>query len=151
MDPTRILFAPYLSYADHLAALRLADVFLDTWPYNAHTTASDALWVGLPVLTYSGRTFAGRVAGSLLHAIGMPELVTDSLTDYEALAIKLSSDRAFLSEYKQRLERNRHTHPLFDTARFARGIEAAYTKMWETYESGERPHGFSVQSLEGAA
>ena len=145
IDTARLVFADRLpSYQEHLARHRQADLFLDTLPYNAHSTASDALWAGLPLLTCAGRSFAGRVAASLLHAVGLPELVTHSLTDYESLAMSLAADPALLRGYKQRLEESRHTCPLFDTARFTRHIEAAYIKMWEIYQRGEDPQGFSV-------
>jgi predicted O-linked N-acetylglucosamine transferase (SPINDLY family) len=121
-------------------------LFLDTLPYNAHTTASDALWAGLPVLTCMGRSFASRVAASLLHAAGLPELVTHSLADYEALAMSLAADPARLKEYKQQLDENRRTCALFDTARFTRHIEAAYMRMWEIHQRGEGPQSFSVSA-----
>jgi protein O-GlcNAc transferase len=148
VDPARLVFAPRMKrLEDHLARHRLADLFLDTLPYNAHTTASDALWAGLPVLTCMGNTFAGRVAASLLHAIGLPELVTNNLPDYEALALTLARDPARLREIKAKLARNRDTDPLFDTDRFRRGIEAAYGKMWEIWQTGEKPTSFSVSVL----
>jgi predicted O-linked N-acetylglucosamine transferase (SPINDLY family) len=145
--PERVVFAPLIALPDHLARHRLADLFLDTLPYNAHTTASDALWAGLPVLTCVGSTFPGRVAGSLLDAIGMPELVTRSLQEYEAMALKLASDPDFLASLKAKLARNRNSCPLFDTARFARHIEAAYAAMWDRYRRGERPESFSVEPI----
>ena len=145
IDASRLLFADRLPlYEDHLARHRQADLFLDTLPYNAHTTASDALWVGLPLVTCTGRTFASRVAASLLHAVGLPELVTHSIADYESLAMTLAADPALLNDCKRRLAENRHTCPLFDTARFARHIEAAYIRMWEIHQRGEAPQGFSV-------
>ena len=116
-------------------------------PCNAHTTASDALWAVLPVLTCIGNTLAGRVAASLLHAVGLPELVTDNLDDYEALALKLATDRALLQSIRRRLEQNRLTAPLFDTDRSRRHIELAYTTMWEMYRRGERPRSFSVEPV----
>jgi len=140
----RLVFAPRIPPAAHLARHRLADLFLDTHHCNAHTTASDALWAGLPVLTCAGATFASRVAGSLLHAAGLPELVTHSLPEYEALALKLARDSAVLTGLRERLARNRNTCSLFDTARFARHIEAAYTLMWERYQQGEPPHHIAV-------
>jgi len=140
----RIVFAQKRPPPDHLARHRLADLFLDTLPYNAHTTASDALWAGLPLVTCIGRTFAGRVAGSLLRAIGLPELVTGSLEEYEALALRLARDGDLLAALRARLARNRWTHPLFDTERFARNIEAAYRQMWETWRAGQPPAAFSV-------
>jgi predicted O-linked N-acetylglucosamine transferase (SPINDLY family) len=145
--PERLVFAPLIALPDHLARHRLADLFLDTLPYNAHTTASDALWAGLPVLTCVGSTFPGRVAGSLLDAIGMPELVTRSLEEYEAMALKLAGDPDFLASLKAKLARNRNSCLLFDTARFARHIEAAYTAMWDRYRRGERPESFSVEPI----
>jgi protein O-GlcNAc transferase len=147
VDPARLVFSPRLSYADHLAALRLGDLFLDTWPYNAHTTASDALWVGLPVLTCSGRSFASRVAGSLLHAIGMPELVTHAAGDYEAMAIKLANTPDLLGEQRRRLAANVHTAPLFQTALFTSHIDAAFMQMWERHKRGEAPESFAVEAM----
>jgi len=143
--PERLVFAPRLPLAQHLARHRLADLFLDTLPYNAHTTASDALWAGLPVLTCAGDSFAGRVAGSLLHAVGLPELVTDTLQDYETLALALARDPARLAALRQRLAANRATAPLFDSAAYARAIEAAFIRMWELHQTGEAPRTFMVE------
>jgi predicted O-linked N-acetylglucosamine transferase (SPINDLY family) len=140
----RLVFAPRVKVDDHLARHRLADLFLDTLPYNAHTTASDALWAGLPLVTCPGSTFAGRVAGSLLTAVGLPELITPSLEDYAALALKLARDRDLLAATKAKLAKNRDTHPLFDTARFTRNIEAAYERMWLLAQNGEPATGFDV-------
>jgi predicted O-linked N-acetylglucosamine transferase (SPINDLY family) len=149
IDPGRLVFAPRVDRnEDHLARYRLADMFLDTLPYNAHTTACDALWTGLPVLTCSGETFAGRVAGSLLQAVGLPELITTNLADYEALALKLAREPALLAEIKAKLARNRDTYPLFNTERFTRHIEAAYTNMWERWQRGEAPQSFSVAPIQ---
>jgi predicted O-linked N-acetylglucosamine transferase (SPINDLY family) len=143
--PDRLVFAPRVaSNEDHLARLRLADLFLDTLYYNAHATAVDALWAGVPVVTCPGSTFAGRVAGSLLHAIGVPELIAGSLAEYEALAAALASDRERLAAVRATLVRNRDIHPLFDTDRFTRNIEAAYMTMWQRAERGEPPQGFAV-------
>jgi protein O-GlcNAc transferase len=139
----RIIIAPNIPVADHLARLKLADLFLDSLPYNAHTTASDALWAGLPLLTCTGKTFAGRVATSLLHAVGLPELVTRSLDAYEAQAIELARDQTVLRSLRARLERNRQW-PLFDTQRFRSHIEAAYIKMWERWKNGLAPASFSI-------
>jgi protein O-GlcNAc transferase len=151
VSPQRLIFAPRVSdNADHLARQRQADLFLDTLPYNAHTTASDALWAGVPVLTCLGETFAGRVAASLLRAIGLPELVTTSLADYETLALKLAREPPFLAAIKAQLARNRETYPLFDTARFTRHIEAAYTTMWQRYQSGEAPTAFTTRRIDQA-
>jgi predicted O-linked N-acetylglucosamine transferase (SPINDLY family) len=145
IDPTRLVFADRLPLQDHLARHRLADLFLDTLPYNAHTTASDALWSGLPVVTCRGKAFAGRVAASLLNAIGLPELVTHSLEEYESLALRLATDCSLLSEFRDRLEHNRLKFPLFDSDRFCRHIECAYTTMWELWQRGEKPRSFSVE------
>src|SRR5262249_23215810 len=127
---------------------RQADLFLDTLPYNAHTTASDALWAGLPVLTCLGETFASRVAASLLKAVGLPELITISFDDYEALALKLAREPSFLASVKAKLARNRDTYPLFDTARFTRHIEAAYTTMWQRYQNCAAPQAFAVEPID---
>jgi predicted O-linked N-acetylglucosamine transferase (SPINDLY family) len=144
--PERLVFARRCPPADHLARQRLADLFLDTLPYNAHTTCSDALWAGLPVLTVLGNCFAGRVAASLLSALGVPELITRSIEEYEALALKLTRDRAALAATREKIVRNRGTYPLFDTARFTRNLEAAYVTMWERHRRGERPQTFSVDA-----
>jgi predicted O-linked N-acetylglucosamine transferase (SPINDLY family) len=139
IDPDRLVFASRLPLADHLARHRAADLFIDTLPYNAHTTASDALWAGLPVLTRTGESFASRVAASLLSAIGLPELITSTQEEYEALAIDLATHPEHLQAIKQKLERNRLTTPLFDTALFTRHIEDAYTQMHERYHAGLAP------------
>jgi predicted O-linked N-acetylglucosamine transferase (SPINDLY family) len=144
VDPGRLVFADRLPLEQHLARHRLADLFLDTVPYNAHTTASDALWAGLPVLTCQGHAFAGRVAASLLTAVGLPDLITENLQAYEALALRLATDATLLSGLRERLARNRLTHPLFDTDRSRRHIEAAYSTMMELWRSGETPRSFSV-------
>jgi len=140
----RLFFAPRLASPLHLARHRLADLFLDTLPYNAATTASDALWAELLVLTCAGDTFASRVAGSLLRSIGLPELVTNSLEEYEALALRLAHEPMALAQLRARLAQNRLTHPLFDTALFTRNIEKAYRRMWEIWAAGRPPAPFSV-------
>ena len=137
VDPARLIFAPVVPSAEHLGRHRHADLFLDTLPCNAHTTASDALWAGLPVLTCSGDTFAGRVAGSLLMAVGMPELVTGSLAEYEQAALALARDPQRLIALRQKLQSNRHTSALFDLPKCTGNIEAAYTRMWQTWLAGE--------------
>ncbi len=144
VDPGRLVFANRMNQGEHLARMKLGDLFLDTLPVNAHTTASDALWAGLPVLTCLGQSFAGRVASSLLHAIGLPELVAKSLEQYEEVALRLAASPSRLAEIKARLAANRASFPLFDTARFCRHIEAAYRHMWERYRKGEAPEGFAV-------
>ena len=134
--------------ADHLARQQLADLFVDTLPYNAHSTASDALWGGLPVLTCAGHTFAGRAAASLLHAVGLPELVTGNLDEYETLAFALATDRARLQAIRSKLAANRLAYPLFDTDRLRRHVEAAYTTMWDIWQGGENPRSFTVAPVE---
>jgi predicted O-linked N-acetylglucosamine transferase (SPINDLY family) len=140
----RLVFGRQLPLAEHLARHRLADLFLDTLPYNAHTTASDALWAGLPVLTRLGEAFAGRVAASLLRAAGLPELVTPNLERYEARAVELATDRTQLDAIKRKLDANRLSCPLFDSRRFALHIEAAYAEMHRRRRSGLPPEHFSV-------
>ena len=129
IDPQRLVFAPRVPIAEHLARHGCADLFLDTLPYNAHTSACDALWAGLPVLTRVGETFAGRVGASVLHAVGLPELVVHSVTDYKALTLALAHDPARLAALKSRLVAARSTCALFDTSRYARDLEAAYDAM----------------------
>lgn len=143
----RLIFAPRLRLADHLARHRLADIFLDTLPCNAHTTASDSLWAGLPVVTCLGSTFAGRVAASLLKAAGLKELVTENLADYEALVLKLARDQAMLASLKAKLASCRQNCPLFDTSRYTRHIESAYITMWERYQRGQPPAHFAVDPI----
>jgi len=144
--PDRLTFAPFVERIDeHLARQRAADLFLDTLPYNAHSTASDALWAGLPVLTCAGTSFAGRVGASMLRAAGLPELVTNNLEDYEALALKLATDSALLASIRRKLADNRAECPLFDGDRFRRHIEAAYATMWDIHRRGERPRNFRVE------
>ena len=145
--PQRLVFAESVgSNSEHLARQRLADLFIDTFPYNAHSTASDALWVGLPVLTRTGRSFASRVAGSLLHAIGLPELVTSSFPEYEALALRLATHPAELRALRDRLAYNRATHPLFDTPRWTHHLEAAYQEMWRLHCDGKPPRSFGAKA-----
>lgn len=136
----RVIFADLMPLQeDHLARIRLADLFLDTLPYNAHTTASDALWVGLPLLTCRGQSFAGRVAASLLNTIGAPELITSSREEYEARAVGLATDPEMLKEIREKLAQNRQVMPLFDTPLFTRYLEAAYTAMHERSQAGLPP------------
>jgi predicted O-linked N-acetylglucosamine transferase (SPINDLY family) len=132
----RLLFGRRISTQDHLARHRAADLFLDTLPYNAHTTASDALWAGLPVLSRVGEAFAARVAASLLTAIGLPELIVASAEEYEELAVELAMAPQRLAGIKLKLAENRVTAPLFDTVRYARSLEAAYVLMYERFHAG---------------
>lgn len=140
----RLVFAQRISMPDHLARHRLAGLFLDNTPYNAHTTASDALWAGLPVLTILGDTFASRVGASLLHATGLPELIADSPEAYEHMAVDLATHPSRLAALKTRLAANRLTAPLFDTKRFTRHIEAAYAAMYERHQAGLAPDHIDV-------
>ena len=141
----RIIFMPRVSEsATYLARYRLADLFLDTLPYTAISTAIDALWAGLPLLTCCGHTFAGRGATSMLHAVGLPELVADSLETYEATALRLARDRSALSHLRKKLTHERDALPLFDTDRFRRNIERAYVAMWGRHKRGEPPCDFDV-------
>jgi predicted O-linked N-acetylglucosamine transferase (SPINDLY family) len=140
----RLVFLPRLPPPDYLARFRLADLFLDTLPYNGHTTVRDALWVGCPALTRTGTTFASRVAGSLLRAVGLPELITTETEEYYDLALHLARDADRLTELRGRLASNRKTSPLFDGANMARNMERAYSTMWEIHASGQPPRGFAV-------
>ena len=146
VDAGRLIFAPVVSPAEHLGRHGHADLFLDTLPCNAHTTASDALWAGLPVLTCSGDTFAGRVGGSLLTAIGMPELITASLEAYERTALALARDPQRLNAVRNKLGSDRDAAALFDLPKSTRNIEAAYGRMWQTWLSGQEPAAFSIES-----
>lgn len=147
INPARLVFAPKKPLSEHLARYRIADLFVDTFPYTGHTTTSDALWAGLPVVTMLGQTFASRVAASLLTAAGMAELVTTSLAGYEALALELAGDPERLASLRRRLAETRMTVPLFDSRRFTRHIERAYHMMWEIHGAGEAPRPFLVPAL----
>lgn len=151
ISPERLVFAGHADYATYLARTQLADLFLDNNYWNGHSTASDALRCGVPIVTCEGGSFASRVAASLLRAIGLPELVTTSLENYEALALKLARDPALLASIKTRLAENRLTAPLFDTARFTRHLEAAYQTMHARAQRGEPPASFSVERLPAKA
>jgi predicted O-linked N-acetylglucosamine transferase (SPINDLY family) len=139
IDPARLVISPTTSPELYLGRLRAADLFLDTFPYNAHTTAADALWVGLPVLTRAGDTFASRVAGSMLMAAGLPELVTTSAAQYEALAVQLARAPGELAALRARLGAHRSSAALFDTAGFTRSLEVAYERMAKLYRAGSAP------------
>ena len=140
----RLVFAQKLSHSDHLARHHVADLFIDTLPYNAHTTASDALWAGLPVLTLAGQSFASRVAASLLTAIGLPELITQTRGEFEALAIELATNPQLLKMMKNRLVDNRLNTPLFDTGRFTSALEQAYIEMMSRHCLGLKPHDIHI-------
>jgi protein O-GlcNAc transferase len=143
----RIIFAPFVSAPDeHLARLRHADLILDTLPYNAHATTCDALWAGIPVVTLTGASFAGRVGTSLLSALGLPELFTDTPAAYESLALQLAQDPPLLARIKEKLARHRQTHALFDTPRYTRNLEAAFSTMWRRHQDGQPPESFAVDA-----
>ena len=145
IDPARLVFAPRVPIAEHLARHALADVFLDTLPYNAHTTTSDALWMDVPVITCPGETFTSRVAGSLLSAAGMPELITTSLADYEQLALKLAAEPLQLQSLKEKLRTTKTSMPLFDMQSFTQHLEQAYLHMRQRWQNGEPPASFSIK------
>ena len=144
VNPSRLVFANGMPLAEHLARHRLADLFIDAFPCNAHTTASDALWAGLPVLTLMGNSFASRVAASLLNAIGLPELITVTPQAYEALAIELASNPEKLLALKKKLASNRLTTPLFDTPQFTKELEQAYVQMYQRYQADLMPENIVV-------
>jgi predicted O-linked N-acetylglucosamine transferase (SPINDLY family) len=144
VERERLIFGPPLPNERHLARLRLCDLFLDTLPYNAHTTGSDALWAGLPVLTCMGQSFPSRVGASLLQAVGLPELITQSLADYESLAIRLATEPGLLAALRQKLSTQLRSAPLYDTPRYTRHLEAAYSHMVERARQGLPPAAFAV-------
>ena len=139
VDPRRLVFGKYLPQENYLARFRTMDLFLDTLPYNAGTTASDALWAGLPVLTCAGRSFSARIAASLLNAIELPELVTSTTDEYEEIAVKLAETPELLGRIRQKLSQNRLKAALFDTRAFTRHLEIAYTKVQERYRAELAP------------
>jgi predicted O-linked N-acetylglucosamine transferase (SPINDLY family) len=139
INSSRLAFGRRLPNDEYLSRYQICDLFLDTFPYNAGTTASDALWVGLPVLTLMGESFASRVAASLLNAIGLPELITKTQEEYETLAIELAKNPQKLAEIKKKLAENRLTAPLFDTPLFTKNLEAAYIAMMERYQADLQP------------
>jgi protein O-GlcNAc transferase len=145
--PERLIFAPHVPIGLHLARHQQADLFLDTFPYGAHTTANDALWAGLPVVTLCGDTFASRVGASLLHAVRLPELIATSHDHYEALALELARTPTLLGSLRARLERQRFESPLFDTGRYAHHLEQAYITMYERHRKGEPPQTFNVEPI----
>ncbi len=143
--PGRLVFAPRAQPAMHLARHRLADLFLDTLPYNAHTTASDAIWAGVPLVTCMGSQFDGRVAASLLLTVGLGELITTTLEEYESLALALAREPQRLAGLRARLAETRLSSPLFDIARFCTAIEAAYLRMVHSARAGQAPESFVAQ------
>jgi protein O-GlcNAc transferase len=147
VEPDRLVFAKKIEKAKHLSRLKSADLVLDTRIVNGHTTTSDALWAGVPVITLQGSHFASRVSSSLLHAVGLPELVTDSLTEYEKLAVQLVSQPSRLNALRQKLNINRLKKPLFDTARFVKNLEFAYMEMWRIFLEGRAPAPINVSEV----
>jgi protein O-GlcNAc transferase len=143
VDPERVVLAPIVKHESHLARLVLGDLFLDSLPYNAHTTASEALWMGLPLLTCRGSTFPGRVAASLLTALGLPELITENGEDYQARAVALAGDPVEMARLREKLAAARTASPLFDTALYTRRLEAEFTRMVERWENGEMAGGLT--------
>jgi predicted O-linked N-acetylglucosamine transferase (SPINDLY family) len=135
----RIVFAPNVAYEDHFSRLALADVFVDTWPYNAHTTAADALWAGLPVVTLHGNAYASRVAASLLHAAGIGELAFADVQGYTRAILALAAEPALAAQYKQLLQGTRMALPLFDSASYTRAWEALLARMWQRWCAGLPP------------
>jgi len=145
IDPSRLIFAERLPPEEHLARHKAADLFIDTFPYNAHTTCSDALWAGLPVLTLQGETFASRVASSLLNAIGLSELITKNSYEYEKKAIELGNDLSKVVGLKEKIENNKLTKPLFNTKLFTSHIEQAYFEMYKRYNKNEKPENIKIK------
>lgn len=144
VDPARLMFAPKVEATLHLRRLCCAELMLDTLPCGMHTTASDALWMGVPVVTCRGKSFAGRVAAGLLTALECPELIAERMEEYEALALALAQDPARLRALKDKLAGKRLSAPLFDAARFCRHLEQAYVTMIEIARPGEAPRAFDV-------
>ncbi len=147
IDPARLVFAGRMPHGEHLARLRQADLFLDCFACNAHATASDALWAGVPVLTTPGRSFTARVGASVARAVGLPELIAASRDDYERMALDLATDPAKLADVRERLRQNRNSAPLFDSARFTRHIESAFELAWERHLTGLEPDHIAVPAL----
>ena len=145
--PHRLVFAPFVDNSLHLARQRLADLCLDTFPYGAHTTASDAIYSGIPIVTCAQRAFASRVTASILKAVGLEELITETFDDFEALAVRLARDENALKALKEKLAKNIGSFPLYDTLSYTRYLEAAYYFMWTRYQRGEPPADFPVSAF----
>ncbi len=150
VDPARLLFAQHVPYVDHLSRLALADLFLDTLPFNGGTTVSDALWAGVPVLTCTGEAFAARMAGSLLNSLGLTELITRNGEEYERCLLDLARDPEKLAGLRRRLVKERDRAPLFDTPRFTRHLEAAYIRMHERSLAGQPPASFQIAEMQAS-
>ena len=151
VSPERLVFAPVRPLAEHLGRYDLADLALDTFPYTSHTTGSDTLWAGCPLVTVIGETFASRVAASLLVNVGLGQLVARTFAEYEALALGLARDRPRLEALRRHLRDERGRAPLFDSPRFTRGLEAAYQRMWAQFAGGGAPQSFAVSASGSAA
>jgi len=145
IDSKRLIFGERLGRKEYLARYRTADLFLDTHPYNAGTTASDALKMGLPMITYLGKSYQARMGASIISALNLPELITNSPEEYEALAIELATNPEKLKAIKDKLKSNLSSAPLFDTPLFTKNIESAYTKMYERYHEGLEPDHIYVE------
>ena len=144
INPERLIFAERTNIAEHLKRHAHADLFLDTFNYNAHTTASDALWSGLPVVTKQGNQFAARVASSLLNSLDIQELITQNTNEYEKLILELASDKTKLLKIKAKLLKNKLTKPLFDTERYVKNFELGLQKIQEIYHNGKKPRDINV-------
>ena len=145
VDPSRIIFADFIKMEDHLARYTLADIFLDTFNFNGHTTAADALWAGTPLITKLGNSFAARVAGSLLTALGLTELITNTEKEYEALIIRLANNPLELEKIKEKLKKNLISNSLFDTEKYTFNLEKAYHKAYENYTKGNKPENITIK------
>jgi predicted O-linked N-acetylglucosamine transferase (SPINDLY family) len=139
VDPNRIIFANQMKHLDHLARIQIADLLLDTFPYGSHTTASDALWAGLPVVTLIGEAFASRVCASLLNAADLPEMITKNIHDYETLAIELALNKEKLDQIRKKLNKNKGSCALFDTQQYVEDLEEIYRKMHYRHSKGLPP------------
>ena len=144
IDPNRLIFAEHLKIEDHLQRIKFADLFLDTFPYNAHTTCSDALRVGIPVLTLKGNSFASRVAASLLSAISLDELIVTNIEDYKKLAIKIYNEKNYLDEIKKKIAINKKESNLFKIEIYTKNIERAYKKVYQNYLEGIKPQNLQL-------
>ena len=144
IDPNRLIFAEHLKIEDHLQRIKFADLFLDTFPYNAHTTCSDALRVGIPVLTLKGNSFASRVAASLLSAISLNELIVTNIEDYKNLAIKIYNEKNYLDEIKKKIAINKKESNLFKIEIYTKNIERAYKKVYQNYLEGIKPQNLQL-------
>jgi len=145
VNSNRIIFAERLPIEEHLSRIKMADLFIDTFPYTAHTTCSDALWAGLPVLTLQGETFASRVSSSLLNAIGLPELITKNSNEYEEKAIKLGNNLSKIISLKKKIENNKFTKPLFNTKLFTNHIEQAYLEIQKKYNENKKLENIEIK------